>query len=488
MNKYALHVAGGALLATTALASGTVHAAVIRVLQASPGIGVVAAGAEIAAASVPVAASAFTSTGSAITVGPATIIVDTTSGQNSFSGTQTTIQLNVTGAEFASTVPDVRIFGQETTASGSLTTITTVGAVPFVASDRITLNNVTGVTFGVLVFSGVQFRNAQALATAGNTVSLSGTILNSSGVLTIETITSATFLVSRAAASIQVSAGGAASITNTSSPQFSTVSQAGAVSTNVVLSNINFSDANTGFGANLSTTQSIAGLISTYEVKLTHAALSDPATATVNYINAAPGTGTVARTPAQFVSGSVSFTITPTAGGESTATRTLAIVFNGSTAISNASAGTTVVTPTTRTAATGVAAGSGTAAALNRGGMNAIVNYFQPSNNSIQSFLRVSNTGTTAGAVTVTVRNSSNGTSIGSYVSSSVSAGGTIQISGSTIEGQSSPVITPVVGVPYDLTVSGAITGFVQHIGFNTVSGQLSDLSGFRKGSSGYND
>ncbi|MDX2221964.1 MAG: hypothetical protein SFV21_04395, partial [Rhodospirillaceae bacterium] len=66
--------------------------------------------------------------------------------------------------------------------------------------------------------------------------------------------------------------------------------------------------------------------------------------------------------------------------------------------------------------------------------------------------------------------------------SPAVSAGGTIQISAANIETQSVPAITPVLGQPYDVLVSGPITGYVQHMGFNATSGVITDLSSFRNG------
>jgi hypothetical protein len=105
--------------------------------------------------------------------------------------------------------------------------------------------------------------------------------------------------------------------------------------------------------------------------------------------------------------------------------------------------------------------------------------------NAFASFIRVTNTGATAGSVTMTVRNSSSGAVLGTYTSASIASGGTIQLSTATIETQSVPAVTPTSGVPYDIGVTGSITGYVQHIGFNGANGALSDLSAFRAGGSG---
>lgn len=481
MNKYALHVAGGALLATTALASGTVYAATVRLNSTAGAIGAgISDPTAPVTTSVAIASQFFAATTSAVTVGPMGIIIDASAAQASFQGNATQVTLNVTGAEFLTSVsPTVFLYHQDTGTSGTISGAVAAGASVFVATDRITASNITGSTWGALVFSGVSFRNAQGLATAGNTVTLSGSI-QLTNLTTLESINSQSVLVGRSGASILVSSAATATVSNSSNPQFSQVTQSGATAASANLSVVNFTEVAT-LGVNITTAQTITAFVSTYEVKLTHAVLNDAAVSTASF-----GSAPVNRTPAQFVSGSVTFGTIAAISADSSALRTVSVTFNGTSQIAAAAAGTTVVTPTATNAALNpLAAGSGTAVALTRGGMNATVNYFNPSNNSIQSFLRVTNTGTTAGSVTVTVRNSSTGASIGSYTSASVAAGATIQIAGSVIESQSTPVVTPTLGVQYDLGITGPITGFVQHIGFNSVSGQLSDLSAFRTGSSG---
>ena len=489
MNKYALHVAGGALLATTALASGTVYAATIRYVQTIGGIAGTAAAAGSATAAITTPTGLATNivggaTGSSVSIGPGTIVIDSAV----FTLTQTTVQLSIVGAEFDTTAaPTVELWSNESNSSLSLTSNTAIGTTAFVTSDKITLNGITGLTWGAIVISNLKFRNAQGLATVGGTIAISGNIFNSAGVLSLETIASATVLNARLGSNIEVAAGTGigANPTVTSGPQFSTVTQVGVASNSAILSTVKFTDT-LGVGATLTTTQSANLLVSNYEVRLTHAVLSDTAPlSTSSAIQYNSGAANVARTAGQFVAGVVTFTINaPTAG---TVTTTLSVNFNGTQPIAAAVAGTTLVTATATAAnLAGYAAITGTAAAITRSGMNAYVNYVQPSTNAFGSFIRVTNSGGNAGNVTLSVRNAATAAVLGTYTSASIAAGGTIQISAAVLESQAVPAITPATGVPYDVTITGSISGFVQHIGFNSANGAASDLSALRQGGSGF--
>ena len=488
MNKYALHVAGGALLATTALASGTVYAATIRYTQAAGGIAgaVAAAGSPTAAITTPTGLATNIvggATGSSVSIGPGTIVIDSSS---IYTATQTVVQLSVVGAEFDTTSAVVaELWNNESATSLSLTSATAIGTSVFTTSDKITLNNVTALTWGALVLSNIKFRNAQGLATVGSVISLSGSILNSAGVLVLENITSANVVGARLGSAIEVATGTTigANSNVTTGPQFSSITQGGVVSNSAVLSTVKFTDT-VGVGANLSTTQSANTLVSNYEVRLTHAVLSDtPPLSTSSAIQYNSGGANVARTAGQFPAGVVTFTIgAPTAG---VVTTTLSVNFSGTQPIAAAAAGTTVVTATgTAANLAGYAAVTGTAAAISRSGMNATLNFVQPSTISFGSFIRVTNVGSSAAAVTMAVRNSATGAVLGTYTSAPVASGGTIQVSAATLEAGSVPSIVPSTGVPYDVSITGSVSGFVQHIGFNSANGAASDLSSLRAGGS----
>jgi hypothetical protein len=346
--------------------------------------------------------------------------------------------------------------------------------------DRIYISGMTATTWSVMQVCGASFRNAQSLATAGNSIALAGSITNSAATVTLETITSANVVTSRSAVTVQVAAGSGITISNTTSTQFTGVIQTGVTSgsTSAVLSSVTFTEIGNTVSANLTTSQSVATLLSNYEVRLTHAILSDAAVTQAQLASAA---GNIVRTPAQFVSGAVTFGTGPAA--DAAATRALTVQFNGTTPILAAAAGTTAVTPTgTAASATAITAVTGSATALNRGGLNTTLNFVQPSVNNFASFIRVTNTGATAGSVTMSIRNAATGVVLGVYTSLPVAGGGTIQVSTSTIETGAVPAITPVAGTPYDVNITGPITGFAQHIGFNAANGALSDLSAVRNG------
>lgn len=496
MNKYALHVAGGALLATTALASGTM-AATIRYGTTTAGTTASAAGPVADGSTLISTATPFGiannlvggATGSAVSIGPLTIVLDTAQ----FTNTQLTVQVNVTGSEIETNVGSVAasLADNEGTASLSLTNSkSTGGVVPLLASDRITLLNISAVTWGALVLSGIKFRNAQALATVGANIQMNANV-SGGGLTTIDSAPATTVLTSKLGSAVEVSAGASINASNTSSPQFATVTQTNSGGTSAILSVIRFTDSS-GLARDLTTTASSSLLVSTYEVRLTHGVLTDTASVSTSLgvqLQSNAGVGTVTRTAAQFASNVATFTVTNVQVG-APATATIFINFNGTTSIAGQSAGSTTVTPTGFSTANtanlgGTAAVTGTATAIGRAGMNSNVNFVQPSVNAFASFIRVTNTGATAGSVTMTVRNSSSGAVLGTYTSASIASGGTIQVSTSTIETQAVPAITPTAGVPYDITVSGSITGYTQHIGFNGANGALSDLSGFRVGGSG---
>ena len=90
----------------------------------------------------------------------------------------------------------------------------------------------------------------------------------------------------------------------------------------------------------------------------------------------------------------------------------------------------------------------------------------------------ITNNGIIAAVATVTVRNDATGASMGVYTTSSIATNQTLQISAKDIE--TGAGITSAAGVNYTLSISGAFSGYAQHIIFNPATGQLADLSSFR--------
>lgn len=482
MNKYALSLAGGALLATTALATGTVSAATIRTAaQTYPAT--VTAGTTVPAVvtTVGIAAEVFSATSSTVGFGPRHYLIDSGARLQ----IQSTVSLTVAGAEFDTTfTPIVTIYDQSTTGTLEAQSVTANGAIASGAAvtmftDRVLISNInnnTAQTYGVIEVSGVVFRQGQALATVGNSVTLSGTIQNAAQTTTLETIDAKAVVTSRNLLDVRVTAGTTLTVSSAATPIFTTLTSS---ATSATLATV-IASTSSAFSTDLSNVLNANSTISTVEVKLTHAVLNDPAVVDVSLDT---GAGFITKTPAQFQSGSVTFTPLISELTSGATGRVIRVSFNGTTAISAAAAGTVAVTTTAggpaRTAA--VSAG-GAAAALNRGGLNTTFNLVQPSTNSFASFIRIANTGGQAGTVTITVRNSATGATLGSFTSASIAAGGSIQVSAAQIELGAG--ITASSSVSYDITVAGAIQGFAQHIGFSAQTGGLSDLSSFRSGGS----
>jgi hypothetical protein len=464
MNKFNLQLAGGALLASTALLSGTVAVHAAATIKADAAQGAVPA----AFTTALIAAESLTGTTTAASLGPQSIVVD--SSANIFE--KAVVIINITGADLtAGTLAS--ICSQNTPATGTLTSCTAGAATVTIFPERIRITDITQSTWSALRVTGLAYNNALSMATAGHSISLSGTIFNSAETSTLESITSKAVATSVSGAIPQVAAGSAITVSNTSTPQFAGVTVSGTAASSATLSTVSLTDTTaTQTASNLSTAVTSQSFVSTVEVKLTHGVLGDAAVAYIMLNSAGVAT---TRTTAQFSSGTATWTVRTT--GLASA-QNLRVQFNGTTAITGWSAGTTTISPATLAASGSKlpAAVSGTATALTRGGMNTQVNVFQPSTNAFASFLRVTNTGSTAGAVTIAVRQSSTGTSLGSYTSAAINPGSSIQISASDIE--TGAQITNKT--QYDLSVSGPISGYVQHIGFKADTGVVTDLTSFR--------
>jgi hypothetical protein len=490
MNKYNLHLAGGALLATTALVSGSVAVQAAATLKST----VQAATLFNALVAAPLATQVFSATAataSGATIGPQSVTVDSTA--TIFE--KSVIILSVAGAEFSNTpVPTVSLWEQSNGGATITGTGTASAATVTVFADRIRISDITARTYSAVEVSGFSYRNAQALATAGTSIALSGTIFNAAETATLESITSANAVTSKSFSTVEVTPGSAITISNTAAPQFAAINQAAggagtvgpaAATANVLsalLSRVVLSSV-LAVGTNLTTTLSAGTSVSTMEIKLTHNVLTDPAVKSVSLDSSAGGVITNVTSADKFSAGSVTFS--PAGATYATSGPMIMVVqFNGTTPISNWAAGTVA---TTHTAGTGtlvaLAGGSGTAVGLNRGGLSTQLNFVQPSSNPFQSFIRVTNTGAQSGSVTVALRSSSSGAALGGsnvFTSAPIASGGTIQIAVSDIENALG--VTPVLGSPYDATIAGPISGYVQHIGFKADSGVVTDLSAFRNG------
>jgi len=479
MNKQSLYLFGGALLASTALTTGS-QAALIK---QSNGVGGTVATTAITAKGIATQVfSGTAATAGAVTITNANvssngaILIDYTSTYN----TAFNIQLDIAGAEFTGTPSLVHYF--QSTSGGSLEAVTSVtGCTVQTLSDKILISGcdpsssftaTSTSRVDAIAVTGLTYQSAGALATAGTSVTLSGLIRNSANTITFENITAAAVITSKSAISASVNTGSALTVDNTASPAFTLLTGA---TSSATLGSITYSGT-AAVGTDLSFVFLNGSVASTTEVKVTHGVLSDAAFVDIKYIPTA-GT-TLTRSVGNVSSGSVSFQV----GGASLAGANITIQFNGTTAIS-AATGSATVTPTAAgPAITATGAFSGSLATLSRGGLSIQLNTLLPTaSTNYSSFVRLVNNSTVAGTATVAVSNDGTGVALGTYTTASIAAGSTLTISSTDIE--TALAITSSVSVNYKVTLAGSFNGYAQHLVYNKTSGVFSDFSGFRNGS-----
>ena len=470
MNKQSLYLFGGALLASTALTTAS-QAATIK---ASVALGAKPATTAITAKALATEVfSATAATANGVTLGTTTnsILID----YNSQITSPFNIQIDVTNAEFTGT-PTVTHYYQSTT--GSLETAGTVtGCNVQTLSDKILISSCDpsgSLTFSrvdAIGISGLLYTTAGALKTAATSVTLSGLVRNSANTITFENITSAAVITSKSAISGVVDSASALTVDNTASPAFTKLTGA---ASSAVLGTISFSGT-AAVGTDLSATFAGSVVASTSEVKITHGVLSDAALTEIRLV---PANGTtLTRTPGQFVSGTVSFSV----AGASLDGATITVQFTGTTAIS-AATGSATVTPTAIAPLVAAAgAFSGSLASLARGGLSIQLNTLLPTASaSYSSFVRLVNSSTVSGTATVTVSNDGTGVALGTYTTATIASGGTLTISSTDIE--TALGLTSSASVNYKVTLAGSFNGYAQHLVYNKTSGVFSDFSGFRNG------
>ena len=98
-----------------------------------------------------------------------------------------------------------------------------------------------------------------------------------------------------------------------------------------------------------------------------------------------------------------------------------------------------------------------------------------------QSVLRITNSGIVPGTVDVTIYDSADGEMLGEFTSGNIPPGTMIQWTAAQLEAVAGITHHDEV-VLYIVTIDGAITGYVQHLNWNSVDNLFSDLSGFRQG------
>lgn len=505
MNKSQLYTLSGALLASTALI-GTANAGTVG----RAGANIVTTGA-ISTTATRIANTLFSTTTATADAknfnGDGVNPIAINFANNFSAATRFNATINIAGAQFNNPAVNVAVLGRHTGGTFVGTVTGACGAVtPLVdkillstcqlsnaAGLSATLGNTAaiGAFAGGLQLSGVVFKGGSALATAGNSITLSGTLNdNANPVILLENISSGAVVTSAAPIATTITAGTTA-VTNaaTTPAAFRSLSQPNIGQLSVNLATVVI----TGTGALGTDLQTAVtpdggagqGAATTVTITVTSATLTDDATVSATRAN---GVLTTTLTPAAFSSGTATFSLTAANQFDVAAnTQTINVQFNGTSAINAAAAGTVAVAYGGATAlghAQAPASASGTTAAINSGGFSAEFNTAQASGSDYQSFVRIHNNGSTAGTVTITVLNDATGANMGSYTTGSIAVGQTLQVSMPTIEAGAG--ITSPSG-QYTLQIAGPILGYAQHVLFNATTGQFSNLSAFRNAGSATN-
>jgi hypothetical protein len=99
---------------------------------------------------------------------------------------------------------------------------------------------------------------------------------------------------------------------------------------------------------------------------------------------------------------------------------------------------------------------------------------FSSASAEAQSFLRVENTGATAGTVTATIRNAETGQDLGQWISPVVQPNSSQQFLINTIEAALPAGVKPTL---YSISLNSGVTGYLQHVLYRPADGTLTNLS-----------
>jgi len=476
MKRQTLQI-GSALLATTALSStaiaGSVTDASSTAVQAASNLTAISLSAQVFGGLTP----------EAISLGPAAWNFDLTNSLTS----KFTLELRSSNSDFVTTGGAVGVYSESGTTLQLATTFT--GCTVQTLTDRILVQDCldissnSGAGIDVLQISGIVFDEANGLATVGSSIALSGSVLGDGSAGTFETITSANVVTSTNSLSASHRQGVAGSISNTATPAFSTLA---ASAVTLDLGSVALSAGTGVVGTDLATalTGSFTNIVSALELTVEHGVLTD--VATTNLV-LTPGAGAVSATqtfvPTTTAGSTASFDV-DVSGSSPLGSYDIVVNLDNSDAISAWPAGTLTASYSVGDAVnlSAIADSTGGLAALSRAGMSAAVNTAQSSTGAgttFNSLVRIVNNGTVSGTAVIVVTNDADGSILGTYTTATIEPGATLQVDIPTIEAGAS--ITPDGG-QYGLAVSGAFTGYIQHLMFNTATESLVDLSGFRLG------
>ena len=466
MKRQSLYI-GGALLVTTALSTTAMAGSFVD----DPG-----AGGNPGTVLTPIALSAqvFGSTSPEnVTLGTTTIYVNFSnsltmtfdfeieSTNSDFDGSATAVTPQTTKGATGASLNDAGTFS---------------GCTVQVLTERVLVEDCLGASASLdgMRISGVVFDEANGLSTVGNSIALSGLVRGQSG-NTFETLSSATLVTSQNGLSTTASAGSTLTINNSADPPFSSLTGG---STTGSLGTVR-ATATGAIATDLSTTiLAAAAFATTMEFTITHGVLTDGAVTGLDVEEDAGATTTFSIIPSSFVGSVASVNIT---GAAVLGSYDIQVNFDGSAAINAWSAGTVdVAFSPGSTQLTASPAVSGSLASLVRGGFSTQFNTTQSTAGTgatlFQSLLRIVNNGSVAGTVTLTVRDDADGSLYGNFTTETIEPNSSIQVSMAAIE----EGLSITQAGQYQTAVSGSISGYAQHVMFNSVDNLFVDLSGFR--------
>ena len=469
MKKQVLNY-GSALLATTALSSGAAHAGSIVTQTAAAAVPATTLTAAKLSAQV---FGGTTTVQKAVTLGPTGVSLD-------FSNAYTTkfdVEIEGTNSDFTGTVAAA---SYATTAGGISILGGTAGCTVQVLTERILIEDClvsSATAIDHLNVSGIAFNQANGFATAGASIALNAIVRGQSN-NTFETLAARNLVTSQNSIKVSSFASTAATIRNSAVPPFSDLT-GGATAFSMGVVTISGTGAvGTDLSTAITTGDALAGSM---ELTVTHGVLADAATTAIDVASSTVGAGaaTASVRMSNFNGTVASFDYT--ASNTVIGSYDIEVNFDGTTSIATYAAGTVDVVFSAGTSNLAAhPAGSGTLAGLNRDGFSTQLNTVQSSagNGStvFQSFVRVVNNGSVAGAVSIVVRDDVDGSSYGTYTGGTIAANSTLQISMPTIE----TALGITAAGQYQLSLSGPFDGYAQHVMFNSVDNHFVDLSGFR--------
>jgi len=469
MKNQNLYLVGGALLASTALAT-TASAATI------------ANGANNSAAIVEFEASVLavevfpSDDPEDLAIGPFDLILDLTNAQ----AAAFNYYLRVAGATVTSgSAGTVSLFGQE---GSSLTTMTGAGCTVSVSDDLILLEcdptDGSGgtATASAVELSGISFENAEALAEADAEITISGYRL--AGNFTFDVLDSTTLISSGPGVDVTIEENeDNVIIVADSDPTLVFINDDDGATdedTTVNLGTIAVT-INDVVDESLAALNA-AALLGAAEVTLEHALLAQEAV-----VEADIGALADAVEAEDFDGDTVVFDV---AAGATTAAAGVAVTveIDGETPLEVTGAGSLEYAAEEGTGVEQGTEADGSMSALLAGGLNTDLNYLLASGGGFTSYIRVTNTGASDGPVTVTLLDAATGEQLGdSFDTDEIVADATLQLSSDEIE-EAAGYTVDAADVPlYNVKLSSGIVGYAQHILYNTSTTQVSDLSAQRQ-------